>query len=190
MNRKGFKIYWLAALALGIAILPETLQTDLRLSFLEVRNGEWWRMLSGHLTHLSWTHLLSNIVGLVILQQLFYQRFSSWRWIIDTVFIALATGFALIFFSKELQWYAGLSAVIIGLFYCYAIQQLNENKWLFLILIACLTLYIAAQQVYGEISSSFFGEFPVASRAHLFGAIAGIVLAITSKLLTRYCLKR
>ena len=186
MQREGINIYFIAALGAVLMVLPQHYQVALRLDFDLFLRGEVWRAITGHLCHLSWQHYALNLLGLVVLQQLFSNHFTGWHWLIPTLFITLCVSLALVLLSQELKWYVGLSGVLIGLFYLCALQHYDDNKFISLTVLLGLTLYIGIQQYSGEIIQGVTDELPVASRAHLYGAIAGVVWAILAQLKTKF----
>ncbi len=186
MQREGLNIYFVAALSTALMILPQQYQAALQLDFDLLLQGEVWRALTGHLCHLSWQHYALNVLGLIVLQQLFSNYFKGWSWLTPTLFIALSTSLALALLSQELQWYVGLSGVLMGLFYLCALQYYDDNKFISLAVLIGLTLYIGVQQYSGEIIQGVTEELPVASRAHLFGAIAGVVWTTLAQLKTKF----
>ena len=179
---KGRNVYWLALLTALIMLLPGDIRDVLYLDFERVMNGEIWRAISGHLTHLSWTHWLLNIAGLMLLQQFYSQYFSTWHWLGALVFIMLAVSIGLLTFSEELKWYGGLSGVLIGLFYISAINDYQHKKIFNALALAGLSLYIFIQQLLGERIEGLANSVTVATRAHLLGAIAGLLWLLLAHL--------
>jgi len=50
------------ALALG----GQTVTEALRYQRGAILDGQWWRLISGNLVHLGWSHLLLNLAGLIL----------------------------------------------------------------------------------------------------------------------------
>ncbi len=177
--RKIQTLYWLAIVSTIVMLLPNDVRDFFYLNFNDVLNGEIWRTLSGHLAHLSWTHWLLNTVGVLLLQRYYGKYFSQWQQLLAAlVFIMLTISLCLIIFSQELKWYGGLSGVLIGLFYFSALQDYQHNKLFNGIAIAMFSLYIAMQQFSGELREGLTNQVTVATRAHLFGALAGALWLI------------
>lgn len=170
------KLYWLTIASAIFMLLPSDIRDFLYLNINEVLNGELWRVLSGHLAHLSWTHWLLNTVGVLLLQHYYGSYFAQWvRLLTILVIVMLLLSLCLIVFSQELKWYGGLSGVLIGLFYFAALQDYQYNKLFNGIAITVLSIYIAMQQFAGELYEGITDQLTVATRAHLFGALAGII---------------
>jgi rhomboid family GlyGly-CTERM serine protease len=84
--------------------------------------GQWWRLVTGHLIHLGWSHWALNLAGLAILGLAFRasrptRRFdadckSSARPVAGLVILMLGTGIGLFLLNSELGWYRGLSGVL------------------------------------------------------------------------------
>lgn len=170
------KLYWLVPLSGIIMLLPDGLKDLLYLNFEQVLNGEIWRIISGHLTHLSWTHWLLNIVGLFLLQQFYGKYFTRWDQLTPPLLFAMiAISIALLTFSQELKWYGGLSGLLVSLFYFCAIKDYQHKKLFNTLALSCMSLYVLVQQMPGEIEPGLGTNIPVATRAHLYGAIAGVL---------------
>ncbi len=143
-----------------------------------ILDGEWWRLLSGQLVHLGWTHLWLNLAALALISLLFARtlRLSEWLWIHAAAF--LGTGLGLLAFSPGLQWYVGLSGALHGLFAGGALISLRRGErgaWLLLI---ALLFKLAWERLAGSVpgSSAWIGG-EVITEAHLYGAVAGLVAA-------------
>ena len=173
--RTGQTLYWLVLLSGVIMLLPDDLRGVLYLDFERVMNGEIWRTISGHFSHLSWTHWLVNMLGLILLQQFYGKHFSNWRWLAPMLFIMLMVSLGLLIFSDTLKWYGGLSGVLVGLFYIAAVQDYQRSKILNTLILVGISLYILVQQLSGERIEGLTDDLTVAARAHLFGAVAGLL---------------
>ena len=172
----GKKLYWLIIASGIIMLLPNNLRESLYLNFKYVLDGQIWRVISGHLTHLSWTHWLFNMAGLLLLQRLYGKYFAHWHQLVALLaFIMIAVSLGLLIFSEELKWYGGLSGVAIGLFYFAAIKDYPRQKIFNALALATMSLYILLQQFSGERIEGLVDGISVAARAHLFGAIAGLL---------------
>ncbi len=184
-TRTGGTLYWLALLSASAMLFPDNVRTNLYLDFGQVLDGEIWRIISGHFSHLSWTHWLMNMLGLVLLQQLYGEHFSNWRWLAPTLFIMLSVSAGLLIFSETLKWYGGLSGVLVGLFYIAALRDYWRRRIFNGLALLGISLYILTQQLSGERIEGLSHGLVVAARAHLFGALAGLVWIVISMSIRR-----
>jgi len=150
-----------------------------------ITNGEWWRLISGNFVHTNYPHLALNLTGWWIMGLLFFDSFQSKKILLSTFFLSVFTGVCLYLFSTNLEWYAGFSGVLYGLFLVGAITAILQKDYLFGFGVALL---IITKVLWGhfigesESSADLIGV-PVATDAHLFGiigaAIVGVILATT-----------
>ena len=79
---------WLVAALCGLALLIQlagnAAQSALRFERQSIVAGDLWRLLSGHLVHLGWTHLLLNLAGLALVWALVGSVYSGLVWILVT----------------------------------------------------------------------------------------------------------
>ncbi len=88
------------ALFRALALWPEGLQ-----------QGEFWRLWTGHLAHVSWQHLLANLAALFVLLLMGDRRFTLCE-VLGLVFVApLLISLYLLWQRPELLWYAGASGM-------------------------------------------------------------------------------
>jgi len=165
----------LSLLTLFIMLLPAPIQQRLRFERGAIASGELWRLLTAHLTHLNWSHLLLNLLALWVIRLLFPDgprlRPLAFLW------LALAISCGLLLFNPEIEWYLGLSGVLHGYLVWLALalaRQGDSNGWL---LVTLLTGKLTWEQLVGPLPGS---EATIAARvvvdAHLYGAIAGVLL--------------
>lgn len=143
-----------------------------------ILNGELWRIVSGHLVHLGWPHLLMNVLGLLLIWLLFghFIKPRNWVWICLASTIGISAGMLL--FNPELKWYVGLSGVLHAMFVAGAVVSIRAGyraEWL---LLAALTAKLAWEQLVGPLpGSAEFAGGNVIVDAHLYGAISGLIAA-------------
>ncbi|MBL6751463.1 MAG: rhombosortase [Nevskia sp.] len=131
-----------AALAAASTLLMlggERWQQALRYDRAAVAAGQWWRLLSGNLVHLSWWHLLFNVLSLALLVLLCPERLPAAEWL--RRFTALGAGMSLGLFwlSPGVRDYVGLSGLVYGLFALgFGRQALRRDE----IGIACLVFIL------------------------------------------------
>ncbi len=169
-------IYLLAVLTALSALfqLPQ-LQPLVIWNIDQIQSGQWWRIVSGNLTHTNHAHFLMNIAALWLVAALFRPTIKSF--IITTTIMSVLVGSAMMLFS--FHTYAGLSGVLHGLFAFYALGEAQEGRNSSWLLVGGVCAKIAFEQLYGasENTASLI-DAAVATEAHLVGGIAGVLLAI------------
>jgi rhomboid family GlyGly-CTERM serine protease len=170
---------------LVVAVLALELLSDG--SLLEYRRpllgAEPWRLLSGHLVHLSMIHALLNGVALLLLGRLFESRLRIGElWLVVgavPILISLVFWIAM----PELVWYRGLSGVLHALYFAGSVLWLSDARhharWLPLAALVAGTLKVLIEQPW---DASFpFHEWlgaPVVPQAHLIGALIGVAAGL------------
>jgi rhomboid family GlyGly-CTERM serine protease len=155
----------------------------LRYDRTAILHGEVWRLLSAHLTHLGWSHLFMNVLGLLLIWFLFGQVYTTRHWLCLLVIGGLCTSLALMAFNPELRWYVGLSGVLHTLFIAAAIQAVGRSGWEAYLLLAFVVIKLTWEQIAGPLPGS---EASAGGRvivdAHLYGALAGFAYAAVLRL--------
>jgi len=163
--------------ALALLLLPclggEHARTGLRYERLALAQGEWWRLLSAHLVHLSLVHALLNCAGLVLLWMLFAREFSPWRWAWILLLSAATIDAGLWFLRPAVAWYLGASGVLHGALGAGAVASYRRGDGLGAALLLLLIVKLAYEQHAG--SSLFAGDLPLVPEAHAFGALGGLI---------------
>ena len=167
---------WLVGLLAAAVVLlwltGETGRELLRYERTAVLQGQYWRLITGHLVHGSGQHLLLNAVGLGLIAALFPREYSlrGWLLILGSSVAVIDLGF--VFLEPQLQWYVGLSGVLHGALAAGAISWWrHESKPLAAALTAVLVGKLVWEQWHGALPLS--GDMPVVVDAHLYGAIGG-----------------
>lgn len=169
---------FLALAGLVIAAGGDPFGAVLRYDRAAIDDGEFYRLITGHLVHLGWSHLLLNAAGLVLVWVLVGTawRPSQWFAILVMTIAGLDLGFWTL--MPELRWYVGLSGVLHGLFVAGIVGSFRART----AESAVLLVLVAAKLVY----EFLFGPLPgsessaggnVITGAHLFGAVAGSIAA-------------
>jgi len=115
-DQKNLTVYWLA-LSVGVSSLifqAAGLQEVLRYSRDAIINGQWWRIVTGNLVHLGYSHLLLNLSGLAVITFLLAPAMSTRHWAIVTLVSMLGVGIGLLILDPQLIWYVGLSGALYG----------------------------------------------------------------------------
>lgn len=164
----------LAVLSLIVMLGGDDLARWLRYDRAAILDGQWWRVLTAHLCHLSWPHLAMNLAGLALIWALFARFLSTGIWLVTVVVSALAVGLGLLAFNPEIQWYVGLSGVLHGMFLAGLLACLLAGYRLELLLLVLVAGKLGWEQAYGALpGSADLAGGPVVVDAHLYGALAG-----------------
>ena len=157
-------------------------QTALQWHAGGVAAGQLWRLVTGHLTHWSWPHAISDtltFVGLCILGSRYPRRLA-----ILTAILAVTVSVSVLVFGGSIEVYRGLSGISYGLLtwllWGYASR---EQGWLQAIWLGCL-MYIISKTVLDcflplPLLPNFLPEgIAVAGSAHLAGIATGIAFSL------------
>ncbi|MCK5876272.1 MAG: rhombosortase [Candidatus Marithrix sp.] len=158
--------YLLPCSIIAVAIFVQWFDVDIRYSREDIENGEYWRLVTAHFIHLSWTHMWLNAISLIIIWELTVKSYSFW-W-----FLACGFGISLglWLFSPEVIWYVGLSGILHGLLASIARQR-------YPVLLVFLIIKLAWEQLYGGLpATADLTGGTVVVDAHLYGALIGISL--------------
>lgn len=142
-----------------------------------IADGQLWRLLSGHLVHMGWSHFALNAIGLLLICQLVADRFTSRHWLGISVatIVGIDIGFWLL--EPQLEWYVGLSGLLHGLLAAGVVGGLRDRHREAWVLGALLVAKLAYEQLVGPIPGSAESTGgAVITAAHLYGAVAGIVV--------------
>lgn len=171
-HAKQALICWGVLLLLGAVATsyPASLALDLTLT----GDGEWWRLLTGHLVHLTWRHYLMDelALGMAIWLCLAVDvRLQSIAWI---ALLAAASVSLMLMVTSPVDIYGGLSGITAGLLAYAALRLLTGISPAagFVLLLAMLVKIISEQ---AGISAS---DVTPIWQAHCAGASGGLVGAI------------
>ncbi|MDD1793015.1 rhombosortase [Enterovibrio sp. ZSDZ42] len=147
---------------------------------LDIHAGQWWRIVTGNLTHTNAIHMMMNLAALFVLVWLHRAYYSSRALIMMLASMMLVIG--LVMFLSPFDWYAGLSGVLHGLFVFGVVRDI-QNKvplgWLMLMGVAIKLVYEAYTG--GDSMTAALIEAGVAYQAHWAGAAVGLIFALVWK---------
>jgi rhomboid family GlyGly-CTERM serine protease len=160
-----------------IALLPESLIKTLQYHRIYIVDGELWRLISAHMTHLGWGHLIMNLAGFWLILALFPATQPPLRCLMLLLLLMLGTSLGLWLFSPEVSWYRGLSGILHGLLCWGALMQLRQQSATSLLIIAFVVIKLFWEQWQGPLpGSESLAAGSVIVDAHLYGAVSGVIL--------------
>jgi rhomboid family GlyGly-CTERM serine protease len=167
----------LAATLLLTQLLPPDLQIAARYDRTALQSGEWWRLITAHLTHLGWRHALLNAAAAAILILLLGHAFDARQWLLAGALSVAAVDAGLWWLSPEVIWYAGASGALHGVIAAGGFALWRARDWRGIALLLLLTAKLAYEQLTTG-SLGFSGGIPVVLDAHLYGAIGGALAPV------------
>ena len=159
--------------------LPDALQAHLIYSREGLGQLEWWRVFTAHLLHTNVAHWLMNAFALCLVLPLLAVTMTMVQQCALVLVLMLGTGTLLYLASPQIAAYVGLSGVLHGLFAWYALSGAWRRDTLALLVLALLAIKLIVEQYAGAAESlSQLIAAPVAVDAHLWGALAALVVFI------------
>ncbi len=155
-----------------------------------IDTGDYWRLLSSQFVHTNWNHVFLNLVGFWLFIALCHSVIHLAWLMLNIILIALGIGFLLYWQESYLQWYAGFSGVVYGLFIMGGLHLILARDYLTgigLIALILVKLGLDAFQGGNPLSEKLI-EAPVIEAAHYYGiALAALLnLPIVGKTFYRH----
>ncbi|MDB6060166.1 MAG: rrtA [Verrucomicrobiaceae bacterium] len=145
----------------------------------DVDNGEVWRLFSCHFIHLSWQHLMLNLLGYALLFLLYPKNFLHREHGITVFLLTILIGGSIYFLSPKIDWYLGYSGVLIGLYAYFSISNIGKIRVLGSAIFFILISKIIREHYLGIGTATWLSyKMPVAVDAHLYGAVSGAVMGL------------
>lgn len=136
--------------------------------------GEWWRLLTGNLVHLGWTHLALNVGALLVGIWVFHPARTPVAWALAMTLCGISTNLGLWLFSRDVTWCIGMSGALHGLLIIGAVDWWRQGDRMGLVLLVIWIGKLAWEQLQGPMPfSADTLEAPVITDAHLWGAVGG-----------------
>lgn len=157
---------------------------DLRLLSTTLHDHAWYRLMTGHLVHTNWPHMLMNSAALLITLLLFPVVYGKARLLGSCVlWNMLFISFGILLLFPQIGWYAGFSGVVHGLLMTGSLLSLREpvSKLLLVLLVAKVGWELWSG---GDSVSTELIDAPVIYEAHLLGLMAGALAALPLQLLS------
>ncbi|USH03315.1 rhombosortase [Grimontia kaedaensis] len=146
----------------------------------DILAGQWWRIVTGNLTHTNGIHLAMNLAGLVVLAFIHREYYGS-RSLIPMIWVMMAVIGAVMFVSP-FDWYAGLSGVLHGLFVWGVVRDIQNKMPLGWVMLAGVIVKLGYEAYTGgDAMTADLIEAGVAYQAHSAGACIGLVFALVWK---------
>lgn len=165
------------AIAAALLLLPLLGGAGLRAAWryerAAVAAGQWWRLITCHLVHLDAVHALLNTVGLALLWALFAREYRLGQWLLAMAASMLSIAVGFWFFSTQLQWYVGASALLHGVFACGCAALIRKGDRVGVIAGVLFVAKLVFEQWHGPLP--FERADQVVTISHLYGAIGGAV---------------
>jgi rhomboid family GlyGly-CTERM serine protease len=169
---------WLAVFSAFAALGGSGAQLQLRYERTGIAEGELWRLVTGHFTHLGMTHLILNIAGLAVVWLLVGSGYSLLNWIFVIAASLAVIDLCFWFLDPGLSWYVGMSGLLHALLVAGIVSRFRDAAGESLALAAIIAVKIAWEQLAGPLpGSELSAGGPVVVNAHLYGVVAGILAA-------------
>ncbi|UCC14970.1 MAG: rhombosortase [Gammaproteobacteria bacterium] len=165
---------------LGLQAGGDSLRQCLQYDREAIQVGELWRLLTGHVVHLGWRHAILNLTALFLLAAAFHGVFDRHGWILVTLGSLVAVDIGLWALAPQVAWYVGLSGVLHGLVSAAAVGLLAQRRVLGAIALGVVSLKIVRELWSGAspAAEAWLGGDVVVT-AHLWGAVGGILVAVS-----------
>lgn len=167
-------------LLLVLSLLAAWVNPYLHFSTELISQGQYWRIYTGHFSHLNFSHGLMNVVGFWACCYFFADVYRVRYFGIWLLFGAPLTSMAILWLDPSLHYYVGLSGLLYGWLMFAIVAGARTQPWLhglgFIVLTGRLVWEQMPSYDTGYLLESIGGLVYV--NAHLYGAIWGLVAGV------------
>lgn len=148
--------------------------------------GEWWRLITGNLVHLSAMHFVFDVLALLVVGTIIELRGD--RFLVLVYFTAGAViGLVVFMTSPDLRYFGGLSGIVTAAAVYLCLEGLRDTgawRWLCLFGLALVAVKIGLEFMFGQSLISVTESYPfvLVPASHLVGACTALFVFV----LTRY----
>lgn len=144
-----------------------------------VLDGQYWRLITGHFLHSNVNHFLLNSAAVALLWALHGEYYNYCNYLMIFITSALICSLGIYWFSSDILLYVGLSGILHGFFVWGALTDIKHHEKTGYLLLIGVWAKILHEQMYGASADveQLIGA-RVATDAHLYGALGGIVAFI------------
>ena len=183
--------HWMSPALLLLATLLLALIGDdatqlLRYQRDAVLAGEWWRLVSGHMVHLGWSHLGLNLAALLLVWLLVGRALSLQQWTLLFVFGCVGISLGLLWWLPQLDWDVGLSGVLHTMVVAGGGRLLLQGDREALVVLLIVTAKVGYEMWQGPLPGSreaAGGE--VVYQAHALGYGCAVLFVVAQQLTKR-----
>lgn len=148
-----------------------------------VTAGEYWRLITGHLFHSNGNHFMLNSAAVLLLWALHGQYYNRLNYLAVFIISAMVCSFGIYWFSADIALYVGLSGVLHGFFVWGALMDIKHQEKTGYLLLLGVIAKISHEQIYGASADvELLINASVATDAHLYGAIGGLLTCLLAYL--------
>ena len=171
----------------ALQLLPDEWHRALWYDRAAIGAGEYWRLLTGNLVHLGWTHLALNVAALVIGTWVFYRARTPIAWAIAQMVCSVVSSVGLYLFSPQTAWCVGMSGALHGLLMIGAIDWIREGDRVGWALLAIWSGKLIWEQLHGPLAfSTVTVGSAIVTDAHLWGAVGGFMYLAAEEIYWRW----
>ena len=187
-NTNWLTVAAVVALVTGLWLAGPDVTAALRYERTAVLDGQWWRLVTGHLVHADAAHLAWNLAGAALVWWLFGAEYGRLEWLVIVLASAAAIDIAFLGWMPGLDWYVGLSGVLHGCMAAGLAAWLARARDPLVLLVAIL---FAAKLVFEHWQGPLpftagTLALPVIVEAHSYGAIGGLAAALAVRARRRH----
>jgi rhomboid family GlyGly-CTERM serine protease len=144
-----------------------------------ITDGEYWRIISGHLFHSNANHFMLNVAAVALLWALHGQYYNHKNYLMIFLTSAIVCSLGIYWFSMDIELYVGLSGVLHGFFVWGALMDIKHKEKTGYLLLIGVMAKIIHEQIYGASADvEILIGASVATDAHLYGAFGGLLAFI------------
>ena len=152
-----------------------------------IADGEIWRLVTGHLYHYSWTHLVSNLLPFVAIGAWIEMRIGPWL-AVGCLFMAVTIGASLFLAYPDMITFGGLSGIDCGFITYYGLQwwRIHGRKGVVgRIALIALFIKIGFEMVTGAalLANRDGDQFVVMPLSHVVGCLIAGLLTLLQPLI-------
>jgi rhomboid family GlyGly-CTERM serine protease len=150
-----------------------------------IATGEWWRLVTGNLVHLSLMHLIFDVSALLVLGTIIELRGERHWWLICCT-AGTVIGLSVYLTAPEFRYYGGLSGMVTAAVVYLCLDGLHDTagwRGLCMFVLALAALKIGIEFVSGDTLLAVAGSqpFETVPVSHLAGACTALFVFILTR---------